>query len=496
MPGKKFDAEKYTDELRARVGAKRADRIVECERKSWDELRRLGNYNDMRNQSDKAWTVMLVKQGVIPREIGAQILAAVLDIEDSGSDTSGEGPIAQRCGLDAAGFVNVGRTLGEPMHRLAVRDKLLPVFDWLLELRGVLIDGALEHAETVMPGYTHMCHAQATTYGHYLMSVHDPAERSMIELESAWDSTNRSSMGAGALAGTSWPVDRDLVSELLGMNGILENGNDCEGSRDHFVSVLAALSNLMDLSSRFSMEMNIWTTEEIRMIEVAPEYCGQSSMMPQKRNFGSVFERQRNDATRVFAMLSQVVTLGYSTPHGDMLQANATTAPTLEGIFTAERALGILAGIIPNLSANKDTMLKYAREGFACSSELAAELVRQRGVPLRPAHTTVATFVRIAWDADVTADKTTGEMLDEAAVETLGEPVGFTTEQVRQYLDPVHFVRVHTSVGGVASKMVRAAARKARRRLETAAKRHKERVKSISDAAKKLDREARRIIGK
>ncbi len=494
MPRKRFDVRKYQAELRARVGAPQADRILGCNRKCSEEIKALGNYAFWRNQTDKAWTVMLVKQGIIPRSHGAKILRAILDVEKTEPNLSGEGAIAQRAGLDIAGFINVGRTLGEPMHRLKVRDKLLPVFDWLLELREVLLDEAVKNAETVMPGYTHLCHAQATTYGHYLMSVHDPVERGMIELEAAWDSTNRSSIGAGALAGTSWPIDRDLVADLLGMNGILENGNDCEGSRDHFVSVLAALSNLMDLSSRFSMEMNIWTTEEIRMIEVAPAWCGQSSMMPQKRNFGSVFERQRNDATRVFAMLNQVVTLGYSTPHGDMLQANATTAPTLEGVFTAERALGILAGIIPNLTPNRDTMLKFAREGFSCATELAAELVRQRKVPLRPAHTVVGTFVRIAWDAGVTADQTTAEMLDEAALEVLGKKVNFTTEQVREYLDPVHFVKVHTSVGGVAPKMVRRAAGKARTRLETAKKRHKERVRTVERAAKKLDTEGRRII--
>lgn len=495
MSKQEFDTGKYRDELRARVGAPQAQRIVECNRKCAEELARLENYHAVRNQTDKAWTVMLVKQSIIPREIGAQILGAILDIEATAPDSSGEGPIAQRIGLDAAGCVNIGRTLGEPMHRLKVRDKLMPLFDWLLELREVLIAEANTHADAIMPGYTHMCHAQASTYGHYLMSVHDPVERGMAELEAAWESTNRSSIGSGALAGTSWPIDRDIVAELLGMDGIVENGNDCEGSRDHFVSVLAALCNLMGLASRVAMDMNIWTMEEVRMIEVAPAYCGQSSMMPQKRNFGSVFERTRNEATRVYAMLNQVLTLCYSTPHGDMLHPNATTAPTLEGIFASEKALGILAGIIPDLTPRTDNMLRYAREGFSCATELAAELVRQRGVPLRPAHTVVATFVRIAWDAGVTADQTTGEMLDQAAQELLGEPVGFSTEQVRQYLDPVHFVNVHTSVGGVAPKVVRGAARRAHTRLETARRRRAARVKQLADAANRLEREVRQIMG-
>ena len=495
MTSETFDMTRYAQELRARVGADRAERIAQCNRKWAEEMAQLENYHAPRNQTDKAWTVMLVRQGIIGREMGARILGAILDMESAEPLTSGEGPIARRIGLDDAGFVNIGRTLGEPMHRLKVRDKLLAVFDWLLELRRVLLDGALHYCDTVMPGYTHMCHAQASTYGHYLMSVHDPVERGMTELEAAWDSTNRSSIGSGALAGTSWPIDRDLVAELLGMNGIVENGNDCEGSRDHFVSALSALCNLMGLASRVAMDMNIWTMEEVRMIEVAPAWCGQSSMMPQKRNFGSVFERTRNETTRVYAMLSQVLTLCYSAPHGDMLHPNATTAPTLEGIFASEKALGILAGIIPDLTPNAEVMLRFAREGFSCATELAAELVRQRDMPLRPAHTVVASFVRMAWDESVTADRTTGEMLDEAAMQVLGRRGDFTTEQVRKYLDPVHFVQVHTSVGGVAPKMVRRAARKAEGRLDTAIRRHEQRRQKLAEAGKKLDREARRIIG-
>jgi len=490
-----FDAQRYARELRARVGAERAERLRECNATFSEEMANLQNLSPWRNQMDKAWTVMLVRQGIIPREHGAQILEAILDIEENEPHSSGEGPIARRIGLDVAGFVNVGRTLGEPMRRLKARDKLLPVFDRLLELREVLIDGAEQHCEAVMPGYTHMCHAQATTYGHYLMSVHDPVERGMTELEAAWRSTNRSSAGCGALAGTSFPIDRMLVADLLGMDGIVENTNDCEGSRDNFVSVLAALCNLMALASRFAMDMNVWTMEEVRMIDVAPEYCGQSSMMPQKRNFGSVFERTRNRTTRVYAMLNQALTLGYSTPHGDMLHSYEIAWPALEGIFYAQQSFGILAGIIPNLTPQADTMLRYAREGFSCATELAAELVRRRDVPMRPAHTTVAVFVRIAWDAGITADQTTGEMLDEAAREVLGEEIGFTTEQVRAYLDPVHFVHAHDSAGGVAPSQVRAAAARARERLGEARRRHAERVSAVEAAAQRLQAAVEEIIG-
>lgn len=493
MSETQFDAARFTDELRARVGAGRADRITQCNRVFNEEMASLANLGQWRNQVDRAWTVMLVRRGIIPPDAGARILDALAEIERGGFALTGEQAIAERAGADAAGLVNIGRTLGEPMRRLKIRDRLMPVFDWLLELREVLLDGAEAHRDAVMPGYTHMCHAQATTYGHWLMSVHDPVERGMVELEAAWRSTNRSSAGCGALAGTSFPIDRTLVADLLGMDGIVENTNDCEASRDCWASVLAALCNLMALISRFAMEMNIWTMEEVRMIEVAPEWCGQSSMMPQKRNFGSVFERARNDATRVFAMHQQALTPAYSTPHGDMLHSYEIAWPTLEGIFCAQKQLGIIAGIIPNLHPVRDRMLHFAREGFSCATELQAELFR-RGVLFRRAHTVVAVFVRMAWDAGIPAHQTTGEMLDEAAREVLGEPVGFTTEQVREYLDPRHFVEAHESEGAVSPKRVQEAAGRARERLDEARRRHDQRRRSLSAAAERLDAAAEEII--
>lgn len=492
----------------ARIMVPWAKKVKYYEKRFKEEFERIADQSPWRNMSEKAWTVMLVKQGIVSRQDGAKILSAILELGKNGPKASTAGSILpfdfgpmslekalrERIGEDVASSVNIGKTLPEPLNRLQLRDKLIDVLESILEFRKELLELAKRNIDAVMPGYTHFRQAQPTTFAHYIVSVHDAIERAMTELEGAYKITNLNSLGGGALAGTSWPIDRNLIVELLGFDGLLENSNDCVSSGDFNVSTATGLTNLMIAISRFTMDLNLWGMEEIKMIDVRDEYCSTSSMMPQKKNYSRRLEHARVDSSAVISRLMELVVLAHSEPYAELILLHAMARPLLEALCTAERTLGILSGLISTLIVNKETMLKFARQGFSCATELTNTIMRKKGLSFRKAHTIVAILVGMAEESGRSATEVTSKMLNEAAIEVTGEPVGLSDEDIRQALDPVHFVQVHNSVGGVAPSEVKRMTKDRIKRLEGAKKRHVDRLNKLEQARKRLDAEISLII--
>ena len=216
-----------------------------------------------------------------------------------------------------------------------------------------------------MPGYTHLAQAQVMTFGHYLVSVHDPIARAMQELETAYKNTNLNTLGCGALAGSSWPLDRKLVADLLGFDDVLENTNDCVASADYCISILAALTNIMLAVSRLTLDLQIWGMEEIKMIGVPESYSDTSSMMPQKKNYGGQLERIRMDSAAIISRFQEAAVLPKNEPYADMLAVLRTRYPVLEALCIVEKDLTILSGFLSTIIPHKEKMLQLAKKGFA-----------------------------------------------------------------------------------------------------------------------------------
>lgn len=477
-------------------GAPEAPERRYYERRLRSELDEVFNYLPSRSQMDRAWTVMLLKQGLISKDTAVRLLKA-LEGADQQKGYGGEYWLKRKLGgdEDTASAVNLGRTLQEPMSRMMLRRKLMHVLELMLKSLDVTLDVAEDHTETIMAGQTHLSHAQPTTYAAYLLSVHDGLARGLEQLELAYKHTNENSAGCGALAGTGWPVDRQMITELLGFDSLVEPAYDCEGGQDHPLTILFALTNITTLLSRTAMDHNIWSMEEIQMVRVSPAWCGVSSMMPQKAIPGSQLERIRIEACNVIGETITGVVACKGEPHGDMLPIYEGYRGALRAMCHAEKALGFYSSMLPAIEPDRERMLHFAREGFSATPDLAVKLIRDKGYGGRRAHRVCATFVRIARERGIKPYETTGELLDEAARISDEEPPGLSTEEVREQLDPVEFIKRHNNLGDPAPEESRRMIRMRRETLAESKKRHTQRQARIDQAAKKLAAEVAAIVG-
>ena len=473
MPTRPEDYWRSSDHRRHCPGVPPAEELLYCQKRMATEMRRVQNPAPARVAADRAWTVMLHKQGIISEESAATILSALEGAEED-VGAGGEDYLKRKLDgdEDTSSAVNLGRTLQEPMSRLQLREKLLHVLDLVLQTMGTLLDEADKNVHTVMAGQTHLSHAQPTTYAAYLLSIHDGFARGLEQLELAYKHTNMNSSGCGALAGTGWPVDRQLVTALLGFDSTVEPAYDCEAGQDHPLTILFALTNLMTLLTRAAMDHNIWGMEEVAMIHVPPEWAGVSSMMPQKCIPGSQFERVRLEASDVMGDMMTGLIATKGEPHSDMLPIYEGWRGALRALCHAEKALGFFRGLMAALETDKERMLGFARAGFSAAPDLAVKLIRDKQYAGRRAHRICATFVRVARERGIVAFQTTGELLDEAARIAGESPPGLTTDEVRELLDPVKSVDRHDNFGDPAPRESRRMIAERRNGLERAKRSH------------------------
>jgi len=414
--------------------------------------------------TDRAWVVMLCKKELIARNVAAKVLAAIESKpggakpsgqkKSSGTRSrgatfdSGEDALKKQLGdEDLASVVNYGRTRQEPMSRLLLRDYQLDALDALLKALEATLDVAGAHAETIMPGCTHMAHGQPTTYGAYLMAVHDGLVRGLAQLELAYRHTNENTVGCGATSGTGWPVDRHMVTELLGFDALMEPTYQCEGAQDYGLTTLFALVNVMTVLSRTAMDHAIWGMDDCGFITLPGRLLGISSLMPQKAHPGSTFESIRTRAARVIGNMNAGVAGCSGEPLTDVLPIYEAWTQASEALETAEGTLNGFSDILRNVLPNRQKMLQHTRDGFSGAPDLAIKLIREKGYGGRRAHRICAVFVYLARKKGLKPWETTGALLDEAARVANEKPPGLATAEIHEMFDPVKFLERHNNVG-------------------------------------------------
>jgi argininosuccinate lyase len=429
--------------------------------------------------TNMAWTVMLVETGVVPEEVGARLLAAIAELEAGGRAGMGEfNPnyeyfystmehhLIASAGEDVAGEINIGRTRPEPLARLVIRERVLEVLDDLATLRDTLLDVADREADTVMPQWTHLQHAQVSTVGHYLLGISGALERDVERLRAAFRTVNQSTLGCGALAGSSYALDRDLVARLLGFDGFRENTIDCVSSGDWVLETTAALANMMITLSRLSQDLYVWHSEEFDFVVVADEYAGSSSMMPQKKNAYPFEYVRARGAHAVGEMVSAFGTL-HNTNFQDIKDVEEEIVPpALDSLDEASRSLRLLAGTIGSMEIKREQMAERAAAGFASVTELAAVIHRQTNLSARTAHRVVGNLVLRAFKQGKRATDVNAALVNESAREVIGRDLEIDDAAVRRALDPHGFVQAHDVPGGPAPEVLREALARARARLE------------------------------
>jgi argininosuccinate lyase len=455
----------------------------------------------------RAWLVMLVEQDIVPQEDAAKVLVALKDLKAIDREdftfkpgyhdvyTHVEQWLKARAGAEATAHLSLARTRPEPLFRMYFRGYILDCLDQLLLFRETLLSAAEQHRDAVMPGYTHQQHAQPTTFGAYLLSLHDPLARSSRWLEMAYTTTNESTMGCGALAGTAFPIDRYRVAELLGFDDIMESTFASVSTGDHLVQATSAASDAMITLSRMCMDLEVWTNTESRFLDLAPEFADVSSLMPQKKN-PAVFEVVRGKASRALGETVGVYIGLTKAFYADVLDLKLNYSPALRVLEQTGATLKFLAGVIRTLGVDRQRMLQAAAEGFSTVSELADEIFRQTGLPHRLAHTVVAHVVTRALETGMLATEVTAEYVEQVAQEALGRRLGLSEEGVRRALDPVAFVESHAVSGGPAPREVLRMVGERRQRLAEERERQAARRARLETAAHKLDQASRAMSNK
>jgi argininosuccinate lyase len=339
--------------------------------------------------------------------------------------------------------------------RLYVRDAIDGLFDLVRALQRVLLDLAEKHADVVMPGFTHLQVAQPVTFGHHLMAYFEMLNRDASRLADCRKRANRLPLGAAALAGTSFPIDRQMVAKELGFDGPCENSLDAVSDRDFVIELVGACSLLMMHLSRLCEELILWMNPRFGFVNVADRFTTGSSIMPQKRN-PDVAELVRGKTGRVYGHLMGLLTLMKAQPLAYNKDNQEDKEPLFDTVDTAAASLRIMAGMLATLEVDPAAMRAALAEGFATATDLADYLVR-KGLPFREAHEAVAQAVRYAEEQ--------GVGLADIPLAELQRFAPATGKDVYAVLTPEGSVKSRAHLGGTAPARVKSAIAKARKAI-------------------------------
>ncbi|MDC4185915.1 argininosuccinate lyase [Loigolactobacillus coryniformis] len=276
------------------------------------------------------------------------------------------------------------------MH-LYLKNHLHTILQLVVELQKVVVNKADQHVETLMPGYTHMQHAQPISYAHYLMAYYEMLQRDYDRFEFNLKHTDRSPLGAAALAGTTFPIDREYSAEQLGFTDVYQNSLDAVSDRDFILEFLSNCAQLMMHLSRFCEEIILWDTQEFQYLELSDTYSTGSSIMPQKKN-PDMAELIRGKTGRVYGDLMGLLTVMKGLP----LAYNKDFQEDKEGMFdavdTVEQSLTVFRGMLDTLTVKTDNLAHATSHDFSNATELA-DYLASKGLPFRQAHELVGELV-------------------------------------------------------------------------------------------------------
>ncbi len=393
--------------------------------------------------------VKAIEQGLadIAKEIEAGQFEWLLDLEDVHLNI--EKRLTDKIG-DAGKRLHTGRSRNDQVAtdvRLWLRASADHVGAALKKLQLSLLDLAEAHFDTVMPGFTHLQVAQPVTLGHHLMAYVEMLSRDAQRFADCRRRINRLPLGAAALAGTSYPIDRELVAKKLGFDGVCENSLDAVSDRDFAIEFTFAASLVMTHLSRLSEELILWSSPRFAFVDIADRFCTGSSIMPQKKN-PDVPELVRGKTGRVYGHLTALLTLMKGQPLAYNKDNQEDKEPLFDTVDTLLVTLEIYADMMRGITVNKDNMRQAASEGFATATDLADYLVK-KGMPFRDAHEVVALAVRYAVDKKVD--------LSDLPLATLQQFSSSISDDVYAVLTLEGSLNSRNHIGGTAPVQVKAA---------------------------------------
>jgi argininosuccinate lyase len=414
-----------------------------------------------------AHTTMLAKQGIIPSEIADKILKALnelrnegigaLDLDPSVEDIhmAVENYVTSKIG-EVAGFMHTAKSRNDQVAtdlRLVLKEEIKEIGLNILKFIEEILNMAGEHKKTIFVGYTHLQHAQPTTFAHHLLAYANALRRDYERLMDAYKRVDMNPLGSAALTTTSFPIDREMTTELLGFSRIMENSIDGVSSRDFIAETVFSLSMLASTMSKICEELILWSTFEFGVVEISYAYSSTSSIMPQKKN-PDVAEIARGKSAILTGELMTILTILKALPYSYNRDLQEITPHLWNSVDNAKEMMDMVRGMLTTVEINKERAAELAKSNFATATELADILVREKNMPFRTAHKIVGRMVTEALENKVSLDDIDSNFLDNVAHEVMGKSLDLNDESIRKALDPYENVKSRTVIGGSSPEAV------------------------------------------
>lgn len=409
--------------------------------------------------ADLAHAVMLIEIGLIPPEIGAKLLAALLELHAlpaaefpfdpaRGDAYNNREYILRRQAPEVAGWLQAGRPRREVTtiaYLLVVRQDLLALTGALLDLMGVLLNLAETHLQTLMPDYTYLQTAHPTTLAHYLLTFVQPMTRDLARLRGVFERTNLSPAGSGSTNGSRLPLDRVRLAELLGFAGLVLHTRDAMWQPDGPIEVMSTAVALLANADRLAEDLQLWATVEFNFIELADRHSRISVIMPQKKNpYSLAFVRgvAREMIGRLASTAAHQVTASGQIDNRIFAYGGVPLA-----LEQARQAVQLLAGTLAGLMVNEEVMAQRAGQNYSGATDLAELLMLEAGIDANTAHRIVGQAVRVSLQSGQPLQT---ELLDRVADNVIGRALNLSPERLAGVLDPRAIVETRTGPGGAA----------------------------------------------
>jgi len=359
-----------------------------------------------------------------------------------------ERAVTEGCGPDVAGRLHTARSRNDidmTLYRLRQRELILAVIEATLALRRALLPLAERHRETVFAAHTHTQPAQVSTIAHYLLAVIEQLERDTVRLKAAFATTNRNPLGACAITGTGFPIDRARTAALLGFDGVTGNTYGSIATVDYLLESVSATSVLLTGLGRVLQDLLLWCTVELGYLRLADGFVQGSSIMPQKRN-PVALEHARAIASKALGQAGGIALAVHNTPFGDIVDTEDDLQPLVSQMFRdAARAVALVAAAMADAEFNVAKLAERAAQNWITITELADTLARDHGLPFRDGHAIAA---RLISASRATTDTPLAALLRDAANTIVGKAIVYSDEQLAEILSPHHFVEVRKTHGG------------------------------------------------
>ncbi|MBS3815814.1 MAG: argininosuccinate lyase [Hadesarchaea archaeon] len=445
---------------------------------------------------------MLSECGIISDSDSEEILNALSELKEEGIDSLNlsdeledihmaiEDYVVNKVGKEVGGKLHTAKSRNDQVSgaiRITLREEILDIQDKLIKMIESLMELAEENKDVIMPGHTHLQVAEPTTFAHHLNSYSWAFSRALNKLRDNYSQTNASPLGACALSGTSFPIDRELMSELLGFERLVNNTIDAVGTRDFVLQIMSNLSILMSNLGRLAEEILLWNSTEFDMIEIPDEYASTSSIMPQKKN-PEVAEIARAKAGKSIGNLTSSLSIMKTLPQAYNLDLQEITPLLWNSIDEAKSSLRIMSKFIREIEPKPEKMLEHTEKGFSNATELADTLVRENDVSFREAHAIVGKLIVKALDEEKELRELTQEDLESVSQEVIDKEISLTKEKFEKALDLENCVEARKVTGGPSPEKVG-------EELEELENKMKEIKRELSDKRETLSKIENKLFG-